>query len=191
MAKVVKCKACGAEYQRLRPMQKVCSPVCALKTARAQAEKKAKRAATQERKEVKAKLDAMRKKPELVELAQKAFNKFIRARDAAQPCISCGKPASNEPNTWDAGHYRSVGSAVNMRFVESNVHRQCKRCNKQLAGNHVEYRKRLIDRIGLEEVERIESDNTLRKYTHEGLIEIARHYNAEARRLLKGSTNGS
>jgi len=72
-----------------------------------------------------------------------------------------------------------------MRFVEDNVHGQCKHCNNWLAGNHVEYRKRLLERIGERQLNLLESDSTLRKYTKEGLIEIARHYNAEARRLNK------
>jgi hypothetical protein len=123
--------------------------------------------------------------PELVKKAQTAFNGFIRARDAGKPCICCGKPLGTEPNTFDAGHYRSVGSAPHMRFVEENVHGQSKHCNNYLAGNAVEYRKGLIARIGLEEVERIESDQTLRKYTREGLIELAKHYREAARKLMK------
>jgi 1-aminocyclopropane-1-carboxylate deaminase/D-cysteine desulfhydrase-like pyridoxal-dependent ACC family enzyme len=72
-----------------------------------------------------------------------------------------------------------------MRFVEDNAHGQCKHCNSHLAGNHVAYRAGLIARIGLHAVERIESDQTVRKYSKEGLIELARHYNAEARRLKR------
>jgi hypothetical protein len=147
------------------------------------AEKKAARDAAADRKETRQKLDAMRTKPQLVKAAERAFNGFIRARDHGQPCISCGKPHDPTPNAWDAGHYRSVGSAKHMQFVEDNVHGQCKHCNHRLAGNHVEYRLRLIARIGLAAVERIEADQTVRKYTKEGLQEIARHYNAEARRL--------
>jgi hypothetical protein len=148
------------------------------------AKKKAK-AQAEDRKATREKLDAMRTKPQLVKLAQQAFNSFIRARDAGKPCISCGTPLSKEPNTYDAGHYRSVGSAPHMRFVEENCHGQCKHCNNYLAGNHVEYRQELILRIGPSAVERIEADNTTRKYTHEGLIELAKHYRAEARRILK------
>lgn len=181
--KTAKCKVCDGTYQRLRPMQKVCSPVCALTHTRELVKKKAEREAKAERKADKAKLDAMRTKPQLTKLAQTAFNAFIRARDAGKPCISCGTPLSNEPNTYDAGHYRSVGSAPHMRFVEDNCHGQCKHCNNYLAGNHVEYRKGLVARIGLRNVELIEADTILRKYSHEGLIEIARHYNAEARRI--------
>jgi len=70
-----------------------------------------------------------------------------------------------------------------MRFVEDNVHGQNKHCNNYLAGNHVEYRKGLIERIGFARVEQIEADHTLRKYTREGLIEIARYYREKARSI--------
>jgi hypothetical protein len=166
-------------------MQKVCSPMCALEVSRQATEKKKAKEAQEDRKKTREKLDAMRTKPQLVKLAQIAFNSYIRARDAGKPCICCGKPLGTEPNSFDAGHYRSVGSAPHMRFVEDNVHGQTKYCNNYLASNPVGYRKGLIERIGLDAVEKIEADQTVRKYTHEGLVEIARHYNAEARRLKK------
>lgn len=181
------CKQCGAVFMPSNSTQKACSVPCALAMVSRANERKAAKAQAIERKEVKQKLDAMRTKPQLVKLAQTAFNAFIRARDAGKPCICCGKPLGSEPNTFDAGHYRSVGSAPHMRFVEDNVHGQNKHCNNYLGGNHVEYRKGLIERIGLARVEQIEADTTTRKYTHEGLIELAKHYNAEARRLKKES----
>lgn len=185
--KFVKCKACGEPYQRLRPLQKVCSPACALKHARQQAERKLAKEQARSRKEARERLDAMQTKPQLVKKAQTAFNAYIRARDAGKPCISCGTPLAAEQvgGAFDCGHYRSVGSAPHMRFVEDNAHGQCKHCNRHLAGNHVEYRKRLAERIGLKALERIESDNTLRKYTREGLIELAKHYRTEARKLAR------
>jgi hypothetical protein len=175
-----KCKVCSCAYTKTRPMQTVCSPPCALVLARQTTEKAQAKAAAADRKETKRKLDDMQTKPQLTKKAQTAFNNFIRARDSGKPCISCGTPLSNEPNTYDAGHYRSVGSAPHMRFVEDNCHGQCKHCNNYLAGNHVEYRHRLIERIGLQSVESIERDNTVRKYSHEGLIELAKHYRAAA-----------
>lgn len=177
-----KCKSCGVPFTPVRPMQKVCSPVCAMKVARQVVDKA-------EKKETKLKLDAMQTKPQLVKKAQTAFNAYIRARDVGKPCISCDKPLDGGANTFDAGHYRSVGSAPHMRFVEDNVHGQCKHCNNWLAGNHVEYRKRLLDRIGDRQLELLEADETLRKYTKEALIEIARHYNAQARQLNKEGLN--
>lgn len=187
MNKECKCKVCAELFTKLRPMQKVCSPSCAFELTKIQNDKKAQKQERAELKQTREKLDAMRTKPQLVKLAQTAFNAFIRARDAGKPCISCGTPlaADTVGGAFDCGHYRSIGSAPHMRFVEDNAHGQCKHCNRHLAGNHVEYRKRLIERIGERNVELIENDNTTRKYTKEGLEEIARHYRAEARKLAK------
>jgi len=177
-----KCKVCEMPFTPVRPLQKVCSPRCAMMIAREVVAKA-------DRKETKLKLDAMQTKPQLVKKAQTAFNAYIRERDRGKNCISCDTPLGSEPNTFDAGHYRSVGSAPHMRFVEDNVHGQCKHCNNWLGGNAVEYRKRLLERIGERQLELLESDSTLRKYTKEGLEEIARHYRAEARRLAKESVD--
>ena len=183
-----KCKVCKTEFKPARPMQNWCSIDCAVKLANQAVEKKKAKEAQEDRKKTREKLDAMRTKPQLVKVAQTAFNAFVRARDADKPCISCGKTPSSESNSVDAGHFRSVGSAPHMRFVEDNVHGQCKHCNQYLAGNVLAYRKGLIERIGLERVEQIESDQTVRKYTKEGLQELAKHYNAEVRRLKKEQT---
>ena len=181
--KLHKCPICSDLFTKSRPLQKVCSPPCAMTHARKLTEKKQAKQEAAERKQTREKLKAMETYPQLVKKAQTAFNGFIRARDSGKPCISCGRPLSDQPNTYDAGHYRSVGSAPHMRFVEDNCHGQCKHCNQYLSGNHVEYRKRLIERIGQRNVELIEADQTVRKYTREGLEEIARHYRAEARKL--------
>ena len=178
------CRICKTKFEPARPLQRVCSPVCALEHAKAKMAAEAKKAQAADRQETKAKLDAMRTKPQLVKLAQQAFNSYIRARDAGKPCISCGRPLSSEPNSHDAGHYRSVGSAPHLRFAEDNCHSQCRHCNNHLGGNHVAYRQGLIERLGLRAVELIEADKTLRKYTHAGLVELARQYRAEARRVL-------
>jgi hypothetical protein len=167
-------------------MQKVCCPTCALEVSRQVAQKKAAKEAQEDRKKTREKLDAMRTKPQLVKVAQTAINAFVRARDADKPCISCGKPPSTETNQTDAGHFRSVGSAPHMRFVENNVHGQCKHCNQYLAGAVLAYRKGLIERIGLEAVEALEADQTPRKYTHDELRDLAATYRAKLRELKKG-----
>jgi hypothetical protein len=187
-SKPAKCKVCARAFTKNRPLQAVCSPTCALTLARELTAKKEAKAKAEDRKATREKLDAMRTKPQLVKLAQTAFNSFVRARDADKPCISCGKPPSTQANSTDCGHYRSVGSAPHMRFVEDNAHGQCKHCNQHLAGNHVAYRQGLIQRIGQRAVDLIEADNTVRKYTKEGLLEIAHHYRAEARRLKRAKS---
>lgn len=182
-----KCKVCSEPFDPIRPLQKVCSPACALTLAKQQAEKTKAKALIQDRKATREKLQALQTKPQLLKKAQTAFNAFIRARDVGKPCISCGTKLSDEPNTYDAGHLRSVGSAPHLRFLETNVHGQCKKCNMYLGGNVIEYRRRLIERIGLKEVEKLEADNEPRKYTRDDLIELAKTYRDKARKLLKSS----
>ena len=82
--------------------------------------------------------------------AQDAFNAFIRERDAAEPCICCGVYHDGQ---YHAGHYRSVGGHPELRFDESNCHKQASYCNNYKSGNLAEYRARLIHKIGLERVE--------------------------------------
>ena len=179
------CPCCKSAFTPVRALQKVCGRMCALEYTRQKNAKKAAKAAADERKATRVKLDALRTQPQLKALAQKAFNTFIRVRDSGKPCISCNAPDTGSANSRDAGHYRSLGSAPHLRFDENNCHAQCKHCNQYLAGNVVEYRKGQIERIGLRALELLEADQTLRKYTKEGLQEITRYYNAEAKRLKK------
>ena len=170
-----KCKVCEKPFTPVRPLQSVCSPKCALKKVRA--EQKAERETDRKRRQ------ALETKPELVKKAQAAFNTYIRLRDKGKQCISCDTMLGDQPNTYDAGHMRSVGSAPHLRFDENNVHGQCKHCNQYLAGNVINYRLRLIQRIGIEEVERIESDNQPKHYTKDELREIAKLYRDKIKAL--------
>jgi|TARA_R110000823_G_scaffold156964_1_gene287641 hypothetical protein len=88
-----------------------------------------------------------------LKLFQTVFNTYIRTRDKELPCVSCGK---NNDKQFHAGHYRSVGSCPELRFEELNVWRQCATCNTYLHGNLIEYRKELINRIGVDKVEWLE-----------------------------------
>ena len=180
-----KCKCCKTEFTPIRPMQKVCSPECAYTLVKEKAEQARRKEAIKDRLSVRKRLDAMQTLPQLVKRAQTAFNSFIRARDFGKPCISCGieLTESGIGGRVDCGHFRSVGSAPNLRFEENNAHSQCKRCNRYLGGNAIEYRKRLIERIGLAEVERIEADQTVRKYTRDFLIQLASEYRAKTKVL--------
>ena len=184
LSKKYKCKVCKTAYTKRNPWQSVCGDVsCAVTVA---TKSKAKRERL-DRAEKKKKLAALARKPELVAKAQKAFNAYIRARDYGQPCICCGKPiawgTASTGGVCDAGHYLSVGSRVNLRFNEANVHAQLKECNKYKSGNAANYRIGLIKRIGLAHVEVLERDHVERKYTKEALIAMAQDYKARAREL--------
>lgn len=180
-----KCKSCKTEFIPTRSMQKVCSPECAFALVKAKTEKDKRKEAIKDRLSVRKRLDAMQTLSQLKKKAQTAFNAFVRVRDEGKPCISCGiqLTESGIGGGVDCGHFRSVGSAPHLRFEETNAHAQCKRCNRYLSGNAIEYRKGLIERIGLAEVERIEADQTVRKYTREFLIELANEYRAKIKVL--------
>jgi len=181
---------------RLAPGQRI-HPECISDYATAQAEKaqraqakKARAAAKVERASIRARKEAIKTIPVLIKEAQVAFNAWVRARDAAQPCISCDAPPPDMSTLHagrDAGHYRSTGSASHLRFHPDNCHAQCVKCNQWGAGMAVDYRIRLLQRIGPSRVEALESDNTPHKWTREELIAIRDTYRAKLKEL-KGRT---
>lgn len=182
-----KCKVCGSEFVPSKPMQKVCSLACALTIASLAKAKRERTALAADKRATREKLDGMKTKGKLVAEAQAEFNRYIRLRDAGQPCICCGQPMGEgvPGGSVDAGHYRSRGSAPHLRFDERNVHAQRKQCNRYGSGNVVGYRLGLIERIGLPAVEALEADNAPRHYTCDQLRQIKADYARKARELEK------
>lgn len=188
--KRARCAHCRGKLVQERPSQIVhveCAEGWALALIAKRDREEAKRVKAQRKEDTaktREKKEALRTIPELIKMAQAAFNAWVRARDEQQPCISCGKPPvdlSGMHAGRDAGHYRSTGSAKHLRFHEDNCHAQCVKCNQWKAGNAVDYRIGLIARIGLARVEALEADNTTHKWSREELIQIKETY----RRKLK------
>lgn len=183
------CKACGSKFTpSFNSKQVVCSIKCAQAHAPANHEKARKAIAQRERREIKVRKEKLKSRGDYLREAQQAFNAFIRMRDqlAGHVCISSGRPLDWNGNAVDAGHYRSVGAAPHLRFDERNVHAQSKQDNRYLSGNATDYRIGLIRRIGLAEVEALERDQSVRKYTIDDLKEIAARYRAKLK-ALKGA----
>ena len=170
-----KCKVCGEQFESYRPLQSVCSIRCARSIGRVNAEKK-------EKQSIKLLKEKLKTRNEWLKEAQSAFNAYIRIRDIELPCISCGRHHTGQ---YHAGHYRSVGSAPNLRFDENNCHKQCQPCNSHLSGNIVLYRKALLVKAGEQEVDRIESANAPGKWTIEEIKSIRQIYLAKYRELKK------
>src|SRR5690606_23788830 len=121
-------------------------------------------------------------------LAQVEFNRYIRMRDQADACISCGTLSWDEKVTgggWDCSHYRSIGANPELRFEELNAHRACKKCNKYLSGNIVNYRIRLEGKIGLDKLAWLEGYHPPKRYRIEELIAIRDKYRAKCNELKK------
>jgi hypothetical protein len=176
---------CDVQFVPAQLGQKVCGWACGLAIAPANQDKARKAIEQRERREIKVRKEKLKSRGDHMRETQQAFNEFIRWRDqlAGRLCISSGKPLDWSGNAVDAGHYRSVGSAPHLRFDERNCHAQSKQDNRFLSGNAVVYRIGLIARIGLEAVDALESDQSVRKYTIEQLQEIKAHYRALVREL--------
>lgn len=109
--------------------------------------------------------------PQLLKIAQRHFNEFIRLRDADKGCISCSGPVEH------AGHYLSVGHNAALRFNEVNVNGQCLRCNYHLHGNAIHYRNGLIKRYGEQKVLLLESNaRQINKMERVEVIAIIQQY---------------
>lgn len=189
------CPICSTEYIPRSSLQKVCHNYkCAIAFNK---QRDAEIAAREQRKrerelsaDLKQRREALKTRAEWEREAQAAFNRYIRMRDMYQECISHpGKLISNSNyitgSAIDASHYRSRGAASHLRFNVFNVHAACTRCNRQLSGNAVEYRIRLIERIGLERVERLESDAGPRKFDIDYLKRVKSIFSRRARHYEK------
>lgn len=186
------CKSEGCRRRFLAEKEHVwwCSPECGAKLALAKLAKARAKKAGKERKETRAKKESMKGRRDLTAEVQKAFNAYVRERDHGKPCISCGRSEEtirkqDVGGTWDCGHYRSVGACPELRFESLNAHRQCKKCNSRKSGNVVEYRIRLIKRIGQESVDWLEGPHEPKKYTVEDLRALKAYFNEQARRIRK------
>lgn len=183
-AKPKKCKnpACGEKFVAQRLGQAVCSPKCGLAIKDVNQTKARKALADVGRKELQAAKERVKPKGQYMREAQAAFNAWIRARDAAQPCISCGR---HHEGQYHAGHYRTVGANPELRFEPANVHKQCAPCNNHKSGDIVNYRMSLVLRIGQAQVDWLEGPHEPQRYTIDDLKVIKADFKARLK-LLQG-----
>lgn len=178
------CRVCGNGFLPFQSMQIVCGVVCARRIPVIQ-----RKAAKADRVKTRARIDELRPLSYWVKQAQWSFNAWIKARDASQPCISCGttKPAEAwiGGDGYHAGHFLSTAAAPELRFDERNVHKQCVKCNVHLSGNIARYRISLIERIGQAEVDRLEGPHPPRQLRADDLKRIRDEYRARLKAPVK------
>lgn len=194
-----KCPICTTEYIPRSSLQKVCHNYrCAMEFNRQVDERNAAREKRKQehlqREDLRQRREKLKGKSEWNREAQAAVNKFIFWRDYGDPCIACGKPLNYgvRGGAVDASHYRSRGAAPWLRFNVFNNNAGCVHCNRDLSGNLIPYRINLIEKFGLHRVERIEHDNTVRKFDIEYLKRVksiftrrARHYEKLRKRQME------
>ena len=174
------CKACGSKFRPSLSTQKACSVKCALDLAPANQDKARKAIAQRERREIKVRKERAKSRTDHVRETQAVFNEWIRLRDAALPCVSCGR---HHEGQYHAGHYRTVGANPELRFEPLNVWKQCAPCNNHKSGDIVNYRIELVKRIGADRVEWLEGPHEAQRYTIEDLKAIKAEYRAKIKEL--------
>ncbi len=180
-----KCRTCKQKFIPKNSLQIVCSPSCAMQHVVEQSERKKKRQEKLQRDELRIRREKLKTKSDWSKEAQVAVNRYIFWRDYGKPCIACGRPLNYgvRGGAVDASHYRSRGSASHLRYNVFNIHAGCVRCNRELSGNLIPFRVNLIGKIGADRVEKLEHDNTPRKFDIDYLKRMktiftrrARHY---------------
>jgi hypothetical protein len=173
----MRCKNCKEKFEPVRFNHKYCLKDECVRAFVAEArEKQWKQTKTRMKENLKTTSDWLKE-------AQVVFNKYIRERDKNKPCISCGSKINGVKH---ASHYLSAGGHSNVRFHEDNVWVSCYKCNVMLSGNQIEYRKRLIQKIGVERVEWLENNgNIVKKWTKEELKLLITEYKKKTKQLEK------
>lgn len=144
-----KCRYCETLFYPIRTTAIVCSYECANLLAKEKSDKQK----DKEWKQRKAKMKSdLLTKSDYIKILQQLVNRYVRQRDG-NFCISCNKPFNGK---CDAGHFFSVGNYPSVRFDLRNINSQCIRCNQYNGGSLLEYRKYLIDKIGISEFEDLE-----------------------------------
>jgi hypothetical protein len=188
--KKVYCKNCKKKRE-LIVMNLYCSETCKVAffelTIKKLAEKRAKKnkdaiewqktVLSGDKKKIKSEIkDKLKTLGDYEKEAKKSFQKYIRLRDKDLPCISCG---NDKTDLWDGGHYKKAEIYSGVIFDEQNCQKQCRKCNRFLNGNELNYREGLILRYGIDYVVEIEEKaikTREHKFTREELIMIKKKY---------------
>lgn len=190
----LKCKYCKEYAPReqliVTPSGKFCNDNCMMTWIKEEQEKRRLKAiqkaySTGGRRKGKSQNDCENDLSTRKEAAKTACHAYIRERDRGQPCICCGKPISDQNQ---AGHYLESGNNPKIRYDEDNIHLQSLRCNFFKGGDSGSYRINLIQKIGLERVERLESmkGGTVKR-THQDYKEIEIYYKEKLKVLRETS----
>lgn len=154
-------EACGKDFTPARPLQSVCSQRCATRKAQA-AVKAREEAAKVERAKDRARWEAIKPISEWEDECRQIVQKIARIRDRDDGCISCHLPAT-WGGQWHGSHFRSVGACSALQLHLWNIHKACSGCNYHKGGNIINYRPRLVEKIGQDKVDWLEAQNQVTK----------------------------
>ncbi len=126
-------------------------------------------------------------KQKLKDEADTAFSEYIRLKYADWrgyvACYTCGKTHFWAKDGMQNGHFVSRGSNT-LRFSERNCRPQCVGCNVFKKGNYIEYTMRIIEEVGLDEVEELRKiGKEIKQFTEQELLEIRDDYRRKVAEL--------
>jgi len=173
-----KCKQCGDKKKACEgvqtPISWFCSTKCGFEYSQALQQKMRDKQIAKQKKE-KSELDKKdrakhkERKKEVKPLKywqdklQKLVNQYVvHIRDAGKPCCTCGTDAPDIK--YDAGHYRTRGSAPELRYELTNIHKQCSiNCNVHGSGMRLEYQGFITHNYGEKHLEWLNGKHELLK----------------------------
>lgn len=179
-----KCRICRTAFTPRQSFVNWCSVDCASELAVQKLEKAKRTAKATDKRETKAKLDAIKPRRKWLDECQIIVNKLVRLRDRHLGCCSCDK-GPNWGGQWHASHLRSVGAASAVRFHLWNIHKACSVCNNHLSGNIAEYLPRVRARIGNERVDWVYTQNQVVRHGVDYLIKFKRVMGKRLSRMEK------
>lgn len=208
MPKLPKCKICKEPFERIRPLQMVCTNYqCAIEYGRKAQEKAVKAKQKAHRADIRVRKEKLKKKKDRIKEADDAFSRYTRAegykwfqdRGLEPTCISCGLTVAelkiNHYIVMVCGHFLSRGAHTELRYEPDNAHLQCTKCNggagKYGKFNNREatitkkYKKNLIKKIGQDRVDWLHGPHPMPNWSHQDLIDIKAKYTKKARELEK------
>lgn len=153
-----------------------------------------------ERKADAVKRENLKSRGQWLKEAKTAVQRFRRLEELAlgSGCISCGRSQEEVTGTdawkpggaWDGGHFLSKGARPELALEPLNIWLQCKSCN---AGSgkyarkgytvNASYRMNLIERIGIDSVEALESDHAPKNYSVDEIKAIKSYYTAKVKEI--------
>lgn len=152
-----RCKNCGSEFKpRYKTTEKFCwNTECKTQEALLNLEKIKNRQKAKQSRDLRQRKKDLETIQQMAQRVQKVVNQFVRLRDAGKKCISCHKILKGK---FDAGHYYNANNHWNVRFnAHLNIFGQCVTCNRHRHGNLIEMRKGLIERIGENTLDHLDS----------------------------------
>ena len=100
--------------------------------------------------------ERIRSRTEWLSILQDLVNQYVlHIRDKDEPCCTCG--TTNQYIKYDAGHCFTRGARPELRFEETNIHRQCSSdCNVHHSGRQAEHKEFIRKKYGADHLAKLE-----------------------------------